>query len=97
MMDPVRFTSLPVPPGAVAPAPTAPDGAGFAARMQDALANANREQIAADRTAAQLANGEVDTVDAVLALSKADLTLRHLVALRNRVLEAFQEVMRLPL
>jgi flagellar hook-basal body complex protein FliE len=44
-----------------------------------------------------MANGQVDTVEAVLALSKADLTLRHLVALRNRVLEAFQEVMRLPL
>jgi flagellar hook-basal body complex protein FliE len=96
-MDPIRFTPLPVPSGAVAAAPAAPDGAGFAARMQDALASANREQIAADRTAAQLASGEIDTVDAVLALSKADLTLRHLVALRNRVLEAFQEVMRLPL
>jgi flagellar hook-basal body complex protein FliE len=95
-MDPIRFAPLRVPPGATSPAPAQPDGAGFAARMQDALAGANREQLAADRTAGQLASGEVDTVDAVLALSKADLTLRHLVALRNRVLESFQEVMRLP-
>jgi flagellar hook-basal body complex protein FliE len=96
-MNPIRFAPIHVPPGAAPAVQAEPDGAGFAARMQDALASANRELVAADRTASQMASGEVDTVDAVLALSKADLTLRHLVALRNRVLEAFQDVMRLPL
>jgi len=97
-MQPVRFAPLHVPPGAATdtkPAITAADG--FGARMQDALASANRELVKAEDTAGQLANGQVDTVDAVLALSKADLTLRHLVSLRNRVLDAFQEVMRIQL
>jgi flagellar hook-basal body complex protein FliE len=96
-MNPIRFAPLQVPPGAAPATPAAASGAGFAARMQEALAGANRELVTADQTASQMANGQVDTVEAVLALSKADLTLRHLVALRNRVLEAFQEVMRLPL
>jgi flagellar hook-basal body complex protein FliE len=36
-------------------------------------------------------------VETVIALSHAELTLQHLVALRNRVFEAYQEIMRLQL
>jgi flagellar hook-basal body complex protein FliE len=99
-MEPVRFAPLHVPPGAAGAASATPGAepqAGFASAMESALASANREQLGAEQAAQQLANGEVDVVDAVLAISKADLTLRHLVALRNRVLEAFQDVMRIPL
>ena len=95
-MEPIRFAPLSVAPGAAPATPAPASAGGFAARMQDALAEANREQIAAEQTASQMASGAVDTVDAVLALSKADLTLRHVVTLRNRILEAFQDVMRLP-
>lgn len=96
-MQGIRFAPLQIPPGAAtATTPAADAGSGFAGRMQEALAGANRELLTAENTASQLASGEVDVVDAALALSKADLTLRHLVALRNRILESFQDVMRMP-
>lgn len=96
-MQPIRFATLQVPPrDAVAEPPAAPKE-GFAGRIRDALANANRELQQVEHTASQFASGEIDTVETVLALTKADLTLRHVVALRNRILESVQEVMRIPL
>ena len=76
--------------------PAAP-GAGFGDRIASALAEANRELVAAEDAAGQFAKGEIGTLETVVAMSKADLTLRHLVTLRNRALESFQELLRLPL
>lgn len=43
-----------------------------------------------------LAKGEeIDLSEVVLALSKADLNLRLLLRIRNKVLEAYNEIMRL--
>ncbi len=79
----------------VAPAPAG--GAGFGERIANALSEANRELVSAEDAAGQFARGEIGTLDAVVAMSKADLTLRHLVTLRNRALESLQEVLRLQL
>jgi flagellar hook-basal body complex protein FliE len=82
-------------PRAESPARTA--GAGFGERIANALAEANRELVAAEDSAGKFARGEIGTLEAVVAMSKADLTLRHLVTLRNRALESLQEVLRMPL
>jgi flagellar hook-basal body complex protein FliE len=87
-------------PGAVSPTEptTAPvSGPGFGERMATALAGANQDLVAAEHAADQFAKGEIGTLETVVAMSKADLTLRHLVTLRNRALESLQEVLRLPL
>jgi flagellar hook-basal body complex protein FliE len=84
----------------IAPAPEAPaagGGAGFAERMANALGGANGELVAAEDAAGKFAQGEIGTLETIVAMSKADLTLRHLVTLRNRALESLQEVLRLPL
>jgi flagellar hook-basal body complex protein FliE len=87
-----------VSPSAQPAAPAAPAGAtGFGERIANALSDANAELVAAERAAGGLARGEVGTLEAVVAMSKADLTLRHLVTLRNRALESLQELLRLPL
>lgn len=72
-------------------------GTGFGERMANALSEANKELVTAENVAGQFARGEVGTLEAVVAMSKADLTLRHLVTLRNRALESLQEVLRMPL
>ncbi len=59
------------------------------------LREVNREQLAAEQSARDLAAGRADVVDAMLALSKADIALRFAVTLRNRALEAYQEIMRI--
>jgi flagellar hook-basal body complex protein FliE len=70
---------------------------GFGERIASALASANRELLAAEDAAGKFAQGEIGTLETVVAMSKADLTLRHLVTLRNRALESLQEVLRIPL
>lgn len=46
-------------------------------------------------TAAMLGQGGV--TEAVLAISKAELTLQTAVAVRDRVVSAYQDVMRMPI
>lgn len=68
---------------------------GFAQVLVEALANTNQAQLDAEAKTRGLVVGENDAVDAMLALSQADLSLRFLVSLRNRALEAYQEILRL--
>ena len=67
----------------------------FGERLGSALAEANQAQHAAEAAGQGLATGEVDIVETMVALGKADLSLRFVVALRNRALEAYTEIMRL--
>ena len=49
----------------------------------------------ADQMAAGYAQGKVGLTDAVLASEKADTTFQVTMAIRNRVLSAYQEIMNL--
>ena len=81
------------------PPPRAEEGtrasaSGFAELVTGLVSEVNRDQIAAEESARDLAAGRADIVDAMLALNRADLSLRFMVTLRNRALEAYQEIMR---
>ena len=67
----------------------------FSGTFEAALAEANETLRTAEQSAQQLAEGEVDVVETMIALGRADLSLRFVVALRNRALEAYNEIMRL--
>ena len=67
----------------------------FAEELRGALGEANRTLNAAEQSSEKLARGEVDIVETMIALGKADLSLRFVVSLRNRALEAYNEIMRL--
>lgn len=41
--------------------------------------------------------GETSLHDAMLAMEKADISLRYMVQVRNKAIEAYQEIMRLQL
>ena len=69
----------------------------FSEHVRSALGETNALLNAADAAAGGLAAGETDSVEAVLALTKAELALRHTVAMSTRMLEAYREVMRLQL
>jgi flagellar hook-basal body complex protein FliE len=82
-------------------ASSAPDAAsqpaGFGGLVQRALEQGveiGRSAEAAS-TAAMLGQGGV--TEAVLAISKAELTLQTAVAVRDRVVAAYQDVMRMPI
>jgi flagellar hook-basal body complex protein FliE len=79
--------------GVAAPA----EGGGFGGLVQRALEQGveiGRSAEAAS-TAAMLGQGGV--TEAVLAISRAELALQTTVAIRDRVVAAYQDVMRMPI
>ena len=94
-MQPVDPTALGAQQPAQAGAGRAQPGGSFGKLVAKAVEDANRTQLAAEGEARALAEGKGDVVDAMVALSRADLALRFVVSLRNRALEAYNEIMRL--
>lgn len=71
---------------------------GFGKVIQRFIQDTNAQQVNADRSVELLATGQSDSVhETMLALTKADLSLRVFMEVRNKVIEAYQEVMRMQL
>ncbi|GAO05572.1 flagellar hook-basal body complex protein FliE [Anaeromyxobacter sp. PSR-1] len=79
-----------------AAAPAArPEGGAFGRALGEALAQAEALQGAADAQAARSALGEGNLHETALALEKADVAMRVATRVRNKLVEAYQEVMRM--
>ncbi len=50
-----------------------------------------------EKTSAQAVTGEADLTDVVQAVTSAELTLQTVVAVRDRLIGAYQEIMRMPI
>lgn len=81
-----------VPP--VVPAATA-SGGNFADAVARALQSAVGAGRDADRRATAAIAGEGDVTELALAVSKAELALQTTVAVRDRLVSAYQDVMRM--
>jgi flagellar hook-basal body complex protein FliE len=97
-IESVRALSRPADlPSAVPPAPTAATGDGFGEALGRALADVNATQLRGEAAALALAEGRtVDTAAALVTIEKANLTFQFALQIRNKLLEAYQELMRLP-
>ncbi len=82
-------------PDRVAEPASSSEGAGFADTLRDVVRKANEEQIAAESETRSLVSGEGDIVDTMIAIGRAEVSMKFVVTLRNRALEAYQEVKRL--
>lgn len=72
------------------------DMGGFADLLQEAVAQVDTAQHQADKAARDFAVSEAQSVhDTVLRLEQADLSLRLLTQVRNKVVDAYQEFMRM--
>jgi len=68
----------------------------FADALSTALHEVSQLQTRADDLATQLALGkEVDVHDAVIAAEEASLGFQYALQIRNKLIEAYQEVMRM--
>ncbi len=72
----------------------APEGTSFSGLIEQLIGSTNKAQLDANDKAEKLANGEAGTVETVLAIHKADLSLRLMLEVRNRALQAYQEITR---
>lgn len=72
-------------------------GAGFGAAMQRAVEGAVELGRSADAASTNALLGQGSVSDVVLAVSRAELALQTAVAVRDRVVAAYQDVMRMPI
>jgi len=60
------------------------------------LREEHQKQAAADQAVMDLATGKTENIhEVMLAVTKADLTFRSFLQIRNRVTEAYQEITRM--
>jgi flagellar hook-basal body complex protein FliE len=90
----VRGAAIPMPS---VPIPTAGRAAGgFGETLERALAGVNSLQLDAEAGAAALASGQpVDTAKTLVTIEKASIAFQFAMQVRNKLLEAYQEVMRM--
>ena len=69
----------------------------FGAMVKDAVATTTTSLQAADQAAASVAAGEANLVDVVTAISAAEVTLETAISVRNRMIEAYQDILRMPI
>ena len=72
----------------------APD---FGSFMQDALKGAQAQMKAAETQGVAAATGKADIVNVVTAIAQAESTLETVVAVRDQVISAYQEILRMPI
>ncbi len=78
-------------------APNAPAGeVSFQDTLNHAIGQVNQIQKTSDSKARDLATGKTnDVADVMISAEKADIALRLLVQMRNKVIEAYQDIMRM--
>lgn len=69
-------------------------GEAFGQMVEKLLHQTNDAQLDAEHKAEQFAKGDIGVVDTVLAVNKADVSLRLLLEVRNKALEAYREIIR---
>jgi flagellar hook-basal body complex protein FliE len=72
-------------------------GADFGSVLRDAVSGAIDAGHHADAQAAQAIAGGGNVTDLVTAVSKAELALQTTAAIRDRVVQAYQDIMRMPI
>jgi flagellar hook-basal body complex protein FliE len=82
-------------PGAAEAGAAPAGGASFAQALGTALGQVEALQLQADGEAARAANGAGNLHETALALEKADVGMRVLTKVRNKIVEAYQDVMRM--
>lgn len=71
-------------------------GVSFADTLKEAVNNVNQIHLDADKKAQELATGKTDDIAGVMIASeKADIALRTMVQVRNKIIDAYQEIMKM--
>ena len=73
------------------------NGGDFAKMLSDALGAATQAVGASEAGAAQAAMGKADVTELVAATTNAEVALETVVALRDRVIGAYQDIIRMPI
>jgi flagellar hook-basal body complex protein FliE len=68
----------------------------FADTLNDAISSVNELQKSSDIATQNLATGRTDNIaEVMIAADKADIALRLMVQVRNKIIDAYQEIMKM--
>ncbi|MBC7741675.1 MAG: flagellar hook-basal body complex protein FliE [Bdellovibrionaceae bacterium] len=71
-------------------------GPSFADTLKEAVGNVNQLHLDSDKKMQELSTGKTDDIAGVmLAAEKADIALRAMVQVRNKIIDAYQEIMKM--
>ena len=75
-------------------ATSAPD---FGKMLQGALEHTMKSTQGAENMMVQQSQGKAELIDAVTAVSSAETSLQTVISIRDQVISAYQEIMRMPI
>jgi flagellar hook-basal body complex protein FliE len=84
-------------PGAGATATPGSATSGFSDSLGRLLDAANASDAGANTAVGQMLDGSGDVHEAMIALQQADLMLQLTVQVRNKLVQAYQDIMRMPI
>lgn len=102
-ITPLIPSSIPLTPGGQAPSLTTPDAAAssqtgsFGSSLQNLISGVDGSAADANDAVGKMIDGTGDVHDAMIAIQRADLMLQLTVQVRNKLVQAYQDVMRMPI
>jgi flagellar hook-basal body complex protein FliE len=76
---------------------TPADGGSFKEMLKGSIDDVNQLQTEADRSIQRLIAGESKSLhETMIAMEKADISFRLMMEVRNKIVEAYNEIMRIP-
>ncbi len=88
-------------PALTTPAPTTTSsanqaGSSFGDILKNMVAETNQAQQVSDQAMQQLhSGGEKNLHGAMISMEKADISMRYMIQVRNKAIDAYQEIMRM--
>lgn len=77
--------------------PKTNDSKGFAGLVEDAVKSFSDSGQKVEKMTANHLVGKADMIDVVTSVAETELTMRTLVTVRDRVISAYQDVIRMPI
>jgi flagellar hook-basal body complex protein FliE len=94
-ITPVPAGSVPgVGPSVRTTGPT--NGQGFGESLSKLVGNVDQSSSAANSAVEKMLNGTGDVHEAMIALQRAEMALQLTVQVRNKLVQAYQDIMRMP-
>jgi flagellar hook-basal body complex protein FliE len=91
-----NLAAMPAVPASVPVQPAAAGGDPFSQLVSQLITDANGQQLQSNEALNNFVTGRSDNVqDLVLSVAKADLSFRLVLEIRNRLIDAYQDVMRM--
>lgn len=72
-------------------------GGGFGAMLKDAIGAVTEAGRKSDSQAQSMVVGKANVVDVVTAVAETEVAIEAMVAVRDKVINAYEEIMRMPI